>query len=74
MDACDLSSLRKVSGHNQNRLYIEYDFVQVIRQYLETEPGSKERKQFVEERHRLIEEIAEVRRHAEQILIENLRN
>ena len=58
--SCDKTALRTVSKRNQNRYYIEFDFVEVARKYLKTAPGSEERELFVKKRQELIEQIVVV--------------
>ncbi|KAL5498251.1 hypothetical protein ACEPAH_2391 [Sanghuangporus vaninii] len=40
-----------------SRRFLEVDFVRVVSAYLKTEPGSVERKSFVEKQHHFVEEI-----------------
>ncbi|KAH8113511.1 hypothetical protein DFH11DRAFT_1544751 [Phellopilus nigrolimitatus] len=40
-----------------SRFFLKIDFIEVVGVYLSTEPGSEERKQFVEERHKLLSEV-----------------
>ncbi|KAL5501285.1 hypothetical protein ACEPAH_8545 [Sanghuangporus vaninii] len=40
-----------------NNSYLRYDFLCVIGDYLNIEPGSEERKAFVQKRHQIVEEI-----------------
>ncbi|KAL5482870.1 hypothetical protein ACEPAI_9465 [Sanghuangporus weigelae] len=41
----------------ENRYFLRYDFLEVVKAYLETMPNSDERKTFVEIRHQLIREM-----------------
>ncbi|KAL5512741.1 hypothetical protein ACEPAG_3007 [Sanghuangporus baumii] len=41
----------------EDHYFLRYDFLEVVKAYLETEPDSDERKAFVEKRHQLIREM-----------------
>ena len=62
VDAADRDTITAVNARYQNRYYLKYDFIEAVKTYLQTKPNSDERKAFVKERHRLLEEIAKVSR------------
>ncbi|KAL5501359.1 hypothetical protein ACEPAH_8619 [Sanghuangporus vaninii] len=51
----------KITPGIENHHFLKYDFLEVVKAYLETRPNSNERKTFVERRHQLIRETVPVK-------------
>lgn len=60
MDVDDVDSFKTMHSKVSKRYFLKYDFLQVVKAYLQTKPGSAERKSFVEKRHELVANIAKV--------------
>ncbi|KAL5512696.1 hypothetical protein ACEPAG_2962 [Sanghuangporus baumii] len=59
LDVYDENSFKTISSRIQNRYFLKYDFIEVVKAYLQTEPDSEERKSFVKKRHEVVRNIAE---------------
>ena len=60
MNVDDVDSFETMHSKVSKRYFLKYDFLQVVRAYLQTKTGSAERKSFVEKRHELVANIAKV--------------
>ncbi|KAL5482932.1 hypothetical protein ACEPAI_9527 [Sanghuangporus weigelae] len=59
LDVYDENSFKTINSRIQNRYFLKYDFLEVVKAYLQTEPNSEERKSFVKKRHEVVRNIAE---------------
>ncbi|KAL5501311.1 hypothetical protein ACEPAH_8571 [Sanghuangporus vaninii] len=59
LDVYDENSFRTINSRIQNRYFLKYDFLEVVKAYLQTEPNSEERKSFVKKRHEVVRNIVE---------------
>ncbi|KAL5524811.1 hypothetical protein ACEPAF_9957 [Sanghuangporus sanghuang] len=57
LEVYDENSFKTINSRIQNRYFLKYDFLEVVKAYLQTEPNS--RMSFVKKRHEVVRNIAE---------------